>query len=76
MSRIKGRYVAQIIFEMEIERTENTLPLEEARKTFSEITKGIEETLKTCFEEKEETDFCKMTVIPQLTDMYEVEDNG
>lgn len=75
MSRIKGRYVAQIIFEMEVERTENTLPLKEVRKTFSEITNGIAETLKTCFEEKEESDFCKMTVIPQSTDVYEVEDN-
>lgn len=66
MSRIKGRYVAQIILEVDEERTENMASFEEIKAEFDKITENIKR-------EFEYDDFSKVEVIPQYSDIYEVE---
>lgn len=70
MSRIKGRYVAQIILEVDEERIDGMVPFEEIKKNFSGITEEIKKVL-------EQGDFSKVEVIPQYSNICEVEeDNG
>lgn len=66
MSRIKGRYVAQIILEVDEELTESMASFEEIKVEFDKITENIKR-------EFECDDFSKVEVIPQYSDIYEVE---
>lgn len=66
MSRIKGRYVAQIILEVDEERTEDMASFEEIKAEFDKLTENIKR-------EFEQDDFSKVEVIPQYSDIYEVE---
>lgn len=65
MSRIKGRYIAQIILEVDEELTENMAPFEEIKVEFDKITENIKR-------EFEQDDFSKVEVIPQYSNIYEV----
>ncbi len=69
MSRIKGRYVAQIILEVDEERTEELAPFEEIKTEFDKITENIKH-------EFEQNDFSKVEVIPMYSDIYEVEEEA
>ena len=70
MSRIKGRYVAQVILTIDVERTEDMVPFEEINENFAGITEEIKKDL-------EQGDFTTVEVIEQFSDLYEVEeDNG
>jgi hypothetical protein len=68
MSRIKGRYVAQVILEVDMERCEGMLPLEVIRENMYGITDTMANTLI------EEGDFSKVEVVPQFVDVYETEE--
>ena len=66
MSRIKGRYVAQIILEVDEERKDGMASFEEIKTEFDRLTENIKR-------EFEQDDFSKVEVIPQYSDIYEVE---
>ena len=68
MSRIKGRYVAQVILKVDMERCEGMLPLEVIRENMYGITDTMANTLI------EEGDFSKVEVVPQFVDVYETEE--
>jgi len=70
MSRIKGRYVAQVTLEVDMERCEGMLPLEVIRENMYGITDVMTNTLI------EEGDFSKVEVVPQFVDVYEVEEEA
>ena len=72
MSRIKGRYVAQVVFEWDAQRKINTLPLEEIRHRIcdGEMKTAITEALS------DEVDDCTVTVDQMYADVYEVDDDG
>lgn len=65
MGRIKGRYVAQIILEVDEERTEGMASFEEIKAEFGKITENIKKEF--------EDDFSKVEVTPQYSNIYEVE---
>lgn len=67
MSRIKGRYVAQIVLTIDEERKDYMLPLEQIKKNFAGLTEGIKNHL-------EHGEFTTVEVIEQYSDVYEVED--
>ena len=70
MSRIKGRYVAQVILTVDEERTEDMLPIEVIKENFAGITEEIKKEL-------EGGDFTAVEVIEQFSEVDEVEeDNG
>ena len=70
MSRIKGRYVAQVILTVDEERTEGVVPFEVIKENFAGITEGIKKDL-------EQGDFTTVEVIEQFSEVNEVEeDNG
>ena len=69
MSRIKGRYVAQVILTVDEERTEDMAPFEKIRKNFTGITEEIKKEL-------EQGDFTTVEVIEQFSDLYEVEEDN
>ena len=69
MSRIKGRYVAQIILEVDEKRTENMASFDEIKVEFDKITENIKR-------EFEKNDFSKIEVIPQYSDICEVEEES
>lgn len=66
MSRIKGRYVAQIILEVDEEHTDGMASFEEIKTEFDRLTENIKR-------EFEQDDFSKVEVIPQYSDIYEVQ---
>ena len=72
MSRIKGRYVAQVVFEWDAQRKINTLPLEEIRRNIcdGEMKNAITEALS------DGVDDCTVTVDQLFADVYEVDDDG
>lgn len=67
MSRIKGRYVAKIILDLDAERTEDMASFEEIKKNFD----GLTDTIKG---ELEQGDFSKVEVIQQYADLVEAEE--
>ena len=69
MSRIKGRYVAQVILTVDEERTEDTLPIEVIKENFTGITEEIKKEL-------ESGDFTAVEVIEQFSEVDEVEENN
>ena len=70
MSRIKGRYVAQVVLEWDVQRTSETLPLEKIRHHIcdGEMKNAITEALA------DGVDDCTVTVDQQYADVYEVDD--
>jgi len=68
MSRIKGRYVAQVILTVDEERTEGMVPIEVIKENFAGITKEIKKDL-------EQGDFTTVEVIEQFSDVNEVEED-
>ena len=66
MSRIKGRYVAQIILTVDEERKDYMLPLDKIKKNFASLTENIKNVL-------EQGEFTTVEVIEQYSDVYEVE---
>ena len=69
MSRIKGRYVAQVILTVDEERTEDMVPFEKIKENFAGITEEIKKDL-------EQGDFTTVEVIEQFSDLYEVEEDN
>lgn len=67
MSRIKGRYVAKIILDIDAERTEDMASFEEIKKNFD----GLTDTIKNEFEQG---DFSKVEVIREYADLVETEE--
>lgn len=70
MSRIKGRYVAQVVFEWDLPRENNTLPIEKIRHHIcdGEMKNAITEALY------DGSDDCVITVDQMYADVYEVDD--
>ena len=70
MSRIKGRYVAQVVLEWDVQRTSETFPLEKIRHSIcngnmkNAITRALYDGLVDC----------TVTVDQQYADVYEVDD--
>ncbi len=64
MSRIKGRYVAQIIIDIDVKRTDDMASFEEIKKNFDGLTEEIKGEL-------EQGDFSKVEVIQQYADLVE-----
>ena len=69
MSRIKGRYVAQVILTVDEERTEDMLPIEVIKENFAGITEEIKKDL-------ENGDFTTIEVIEQFSEVDEVEEDN
>ena len=69
MSRIKGRYVAQVILTVDEERTEGMVPIEVIKENFAGITEEIKKEL-------ESGDFTAVEVIEQFSEVDEVEENN
>ena len=69
MSRIKGRYVAKIILDIDVERTEDMASFEEIKKNFD----GLTDTIKN---ELEQGDFSKVEVIREYADLVETEEES
>ena len=67
MSRIKGRYVAQVILTVDEERTEDMVPIEEIKENFAGITEELSKEL-------ESGDFTSVEVIEQFSEVDEVEE--
>ena len=67
MSRIKGRYVAQVILTVDEERTEDMLPIEVIKENFAGITEEIKKELDS-------GDFTSVEVIEQFSEVDEVEE--
>ena len=67
MSRIKGRYVAKIILDIDTERTEDMASFEEIKKNFD----GLTDTIKNEFEHG---DFSKVEIIREYADLVETEE--
>lgn len=68
MSRIKGRYVAQIILTIDEERKDYMVPLDVIKDNMSLLADNIKKAL-------EEGEFTTVEVTEQYSDVYEVEDN-
>lgn len=69
MSRIKGRYVAQVILTVDEERTEGMVPIEDIKENFAGITEEIKKDL-------EQGDFTTVEVIEQFSEVDEVEEEA
>ena len=69
MSRIKGRYVAQVILTVDEERTEGMVPIEDIKENFAGITEEIKKDL-------EKGDFTTIEVIEQFSEVDEVEEDN
>ena len=67
MSKIKGKYVATIIIEINSERTPDMLPIEEMQKKLSDGS--FTEMLKQ--EISDSSDLGKLQIIQQQADIYE-----
>lgn len=68
MSRIKGRYVAKVIIDFDVERTSKTLPLEGVKERF----RGFPAELKKMIES--ETDLENPVITEEFFDLYEIEE--
>ena len=69
MSRIKGRYVAQVIIDWDQEREQNMLPIEDIKKNAKFLTQTIIESLTEAVQGK-----TQIEVTEQYCDFWEVED--
>jgi hypothetical protein len=69
--RYKGKYVAQIVIDFDIEKSERMLPFEEIKKKTvgGELTDDIRDVIR----EEIIDDYGTITVTQQYADMYEVE---
>lgn len=73
MSRIKGRYVAQVVIEFDAPRRSNTFPLEKIRHHLcdGDMKRAITEVLSFVT-----IDDSIVTVDQLFADVYEVDDDG
>lgn len=69
MSRIKGRYVAQVIIDWNQEREQNMLPIESIRENAKFLTQSITKSLTEAVQGK-----TQIEVTEQYCDFWEVED--
>lgn len=69
MSRVKGRYVAQVIIDWDQEREQNMLPIESIRENAKFLTQYITESLADAVMGK-----TNIEVTEQHCDFWEVED--
>ena len=69
MSRIKGRYVAQVILTVDEERTEDMVPIEVIKENFAGITEEIKKELDS-------GDFTAVEVIEQFSEVDETEEDN
>ena len=69
--RYKGKYVALVEIDFDIEKSERTLPLEEIKKKTvgGELTDAIRDVIR----DEVVDDYGTITVTQQYADMYEVE---
>ena len=72
MSRIKARYVAQVVLEFDMPRTSDTFPLEKIRHHICDgnMKNAITRVLYDGMHD------CAVTVEQQYADVYEVDDDG
>ena len=72
--RYKGRYVAQIMIDFDIEKREGVLPFDVVKKkvTDGELTDAIRDVVVDEYIDDSGT----VTVTQQYADLYEVEDEG
>ena len=68
MSRIKGRYVAQLVMEWDQEREKNTFPIEEIKARAKQLSQALKEHLLN------EMDASSVEVTEQYCDFCEVDD--
>lgn len=75
MSRIKGRYVAQVVIEVNIPRDKDTFPVEKIRDGIcgGGFTEHIKQTLSEGIANNDEF---SLTVDQLFADVYEVDDEG
>ena len=69
MSRVKGRYVAQVIIDWNQEREKNMLPIESIRENAKFLTQSITESLTEAVQGK-----TQIEVTEQYCDFWEVDD--
>lgn len=69
MSRIKGRYVAQVTIEWDQEREPNMLPIGDIKENAKFLTQSITESLTDAVQGK-----TNIEVTEQYCDFWEVED--
>ena len=69
MSRVKGRYVAQVIIDWNQEREQNMLPIESIRENAKYLTQSITESLTEAVQGK-----TQIEVTEQYCDFWEVDD--
>ena len=68
MSRIKGRYVGQIIITIDVPRKKTDFPIAEIKENFRQkLTKGLQEELQSQME-----DLGTIELDEQYLDVYEV----
>ena len=74
MSRIKGRYVAQVVLEWDVPREHDMNSLEEIRHIIcdGDLTNAIKNSLSLDID----IDRCSVTVDQLFADVYEVDDDG
>lgn len=75
MSKVKGRYVATVILDIEYDETEkDILPFEDARRSIcdGELTQLLRECLD---EEFDFGDYATITVGQQYADLYRVDED-
>ena len=72
MSRIKGRYVAQVVLEWDVPREHDMNSLEEIRHNIcdGDLTNAIKNSLSSDIAR------CSVTVDQMYADIYEVDDDG
>ena len=72
MSRIKGRYVAQVVLEWDVPREHDMNSLEEIRHSIcdGDLTNAIKDSLSSDIER------CSVIVDQMFADVYEVDDDG
>ena len=68
MSRVKGRYVAQVIIDWDQEREQNMLPIESIRENAKFLTQSITESLTEAVQGK-----TQIEVTEQCCDFWEVD---
>jgi len=75
MKRIKARYVAHVVIEVNIPRDKDTFPVEKIRDNIcgGGLTKKIKQVLS---EGVANNDEFNLTVDQQFADVYEVDDDG
>ena len=69
MSRVKGRYVAQVIIDWDQEREPNMLPIGDIKENAKFLTQSITESLAEAVQGK-----TQIEVTEQYCDFWEVED--